>query len=113
MAYSGATASTARTAMANARGTSFSAVSAPHASRNDAPRTARPLTATVTSVERACSDVLQTTSHGTVVATATPMAPRDCLLIHLSHALEGHYNNGRCRRAALTPVSPVPSAPAT
>jgi len=48
-AYSGATASTARTAMANPCGTSFSAVSAAHASRNAAPRIATPATTTAAS----------------------------------------------------------------
>ena len=57
--------------MANARGTSFSAVSAPRASRNDAPSTDSPLIATVASVERSVTAAgASTPTHGSATATA-------------------------------------------
>jgi len=80
-AYSGATASTASTAMANAGGTSFSAVSAPHASRNDAPRTATPLTATVVSSPKPYASgppVRKTPTHAAVNSAANASAVSGC-----------------------------------
>jgi hypothetical protein len=57
--------------MAKARGTSFSAVSAPHASRNEAPSTATPETVTVGTAPISVP-VTTTATQPTVSANAAP-----------------------------------------
>jgi len=96
------TASTARTAMANPCGTSFSAVSAAHASRNAAPRIATPATTTAASgvtfsrVDCSVSPYeMNSPTHGTVKtsvrATATSGWRRFTPLPTLSHL---HFSTG-------------------